>query len=228
VKAEQEAKLRSDFTRKSSSGSDGSVKRDDFHYQQQQQPSKLKSSASVRVTVRSTASKPPVEENRTQDDMSLSSHKNTARVSEDFFTPPNKQSYVEYKSTAKTMNTTSTTTNSVPTIEPVSRSKQAAIDFDLMSELDDLINYDPNAQPTKKKKAATESKATTEVASDLLHQLQSLEDEMKIGFSSVEEQQQSRRSSNSSVNSKSSGMYATVNKKPHSSSSVSSVPGKFL
>lgn len=218
MKAEQEAKLRSaDTTRKLSSESNNTVRREEQKY------SKPKTSASVRVTVRSTAN-PSAEEKRSKDDMSLSTQKNATRISEDFFTPPNKQSYVEYKTTAKTMHTTSSATTN--TTKPVSLSKPAAeIDFDLMSELDDLINYDPNAHPTTKKKTVIESKATTEVASDLLNQLQNLEDEMKMGGFSEEEQQLSRRSSNSSVNSKSSGMYATVNKKPHPSSSISSVPG---
>ena len=153
--------------------------------------------------------------------MSLT-HQHKPRVTEDFFTPPNKQSYVEYKQTTKTV-TQNGSVNSHPT---ASTAVEPSIDFD-MSELDDLMNYDPNSSPAPRKKIS-EAKNTTEVASDLMDQLQSLEDEMKINFSSIENAvQESLRSSNSSVNSKSSGMYATVQKKTPTTS-VSSVPGMLF
>uniref|UniRef100_A0A7M5WRC5 Actin interacting protein 3-like C-terminal domain-containing protein n=2 Tax=Clytia hemisphaerica TaxID=252671 RepID=A0A7M5WRC5_9CNID len=219
VKAQQEAQHRSDVTedfnerKVSSSGTTNNSPHEPQHQ-------KLNKSKSVRVTVRSNAAKTNAiaDEKRARDDMSLT-HQHKPRVTEGFFTPPNKQSYVEHKQTTKTV----MQNGSINLHPAVSTAAEPTIDFD-MSELDDLMNYDPNSSPAPVKKKISETKNTTEVASDLLDQLQSLEDEMKINFSSIEDcVQESLRSSNSSVNSKSSGMYATVQKKTPTTS-VSSVP----
>ena len=130
--------------------------------------------------------------------MNVDHHAIKPQVTEEFFTPPNKQSYFEYESPTKT-------TPHQPVQTPNS-SKEDTFDFD-MSELDDLMNYDPTPQGKSK------HVETSAVATDLLDQLQSLEDEMK----------ESRRSSNASMTSKSSALYATVQKR---TTSGSSVPGE--
>ena len=156
---------------------------------------------------------PRDERPRTKDDIDvLGEQQIKPNVSEEYFTPPNKQSYFEYKSPAASQPKPS------PFKTTTTMDNNNTMDLD-MSELDDLMNYDPNPQPNNKN-----SVGTKEVASNLLDQLQSLEDEMKETFSSVEN---SRRNSNSSMTSKSSALYATVQKRTPTTS-VSSVPGKLF
>ena len=206
MKAQQEARHRSSSSeqnestdeRKSSSESSTAPK---------EQINQLKPSSSVRVTVRSTTSK-VTEEKKPQNVMN--SQQKAPRVSEDFFTPPNKQSYVEYKGVTTTQQTTINQTKphtSAQVNEPAH--EVTDIDFD-MSELDDLMNYNP--YPQQNKPTTKPVKDTKEVATDLLDQLQDLENEMKVNLSNAESIQNSRRSSSSSATSKSSGLYASVNK----------------
>lgn len=209
MKAQQEAVNRTAITRKTSTSTSESESPSYKQQPQQQQHQKLKQSKSVKVTVRSNVSQRD-ERPRTKDDIDvLGEQQIKPNVSEEFFTPPNKQSYFEYKSPAAL---------SKPKPSPLKTTTAMddnTLDLD-MSELDDLMNYDPNPQPNKN------SVGTKEVASNLLDQLQSLEDEMKETFSSVEN---SRRNSNSSMTGKSSDLYATVQKRTPTTS-VSSVPGK--
>ena len=209
VKAQQEAVNRTavtdTFNRKSSNES-GQESPSYFNQSPQSNHQKLKQSASVKVTVRSNVSQRQGDDRRTQDDMVVT-QQIKPKVSEEYFTPPNKQSYFEYKSPKSPPKPPVTATTTIM--------KEDTFDFD-MSELDDLMNYDPNSPPQTKNKTSVETK---EVTSNLLDQLQTLEDEMKDSFSSVEN---SRRSSNSSTTSKSSALYATVQKRTLSTS-VSSV-----
>ena len=159
--------------------------------------------SSVRVTIRASSSsvkKTPSVETTVQPN----------NVTEDFFEPPNKQSYVEHK------NTTTTATS------------KSSKKFD-MSDLDDIVTQ----SPTTKKKTFSESKDTSQVESDLLEQLQNMEDEMKqysthleSTSSSVDNSRRSSTSSTKSTPQAPSVSYASVKKRSVTSSS-SSIPGKL-